>query len=304
MSKLTTFIYVFRQSAFKPDYYRDVLKAPFSFSFKYFLTLFLSISLITISIISIFVIQELNPFINKAKTEIFKLYPSDLSITIKKGEVSTTVNEPYFVPIKKEWLPQEVRDSVYFPPVHNLLVIDTKATSEDVKQYQTFALLNKTGLTVYQNANDTRTYSLADIKDWTLNKTIVDNFLNLAIPYFNWIIPIVIILLFTMILFFTLLFKYLYLLIISLIIWSTTKIAGFNLGFKKTLQINLHAITLPLVINMFFQLFGVEPQIPFFQTIILIIFNLIIFTSIKDKLTKGKQLKKLDSKNIETVHYQ
>ena len=57
----------------------------------------------------------------------------------------------------------------------------------------------------------------------------------------------------------------------------------YNLNYKKALKINLYAVTLPTIIAAAFMLFGADPKIPFFQAIILLIFNLIIFSSLKEK---------------------
>lgn len=285
-NKLNTFFSTFKNSAFKPSYYKNILKAPFSFSLKFFLFLFLALSFLTVVAASIFLVQRVNPFINQLKTQLPSFYPTELVIEIKNGEVKTNVAEPYFVSLDPEWFPQEIREALKTQPLQNIIVIDTQAQPTDIRKYQTFALLTKNDLAVIAENNEIRINSLEEIKDFTLNQEMVKTGWQAITPYFKWIIPASIVLLLIFIPIGTIMGKLIYLLIISVLSWILSllfrpKLEAINYG--KALQVNLHAITLPTIIIALFQFLGVQPQIPFFQSIILLIFNLIIFSSLREK---------------------
>lgn len=283
MAKIKTFLYSFRNSLLKPAYYKDILKAKFSFSFKYFLLLFTFISLVTAALISVFLVKTVQPILIKAKTEVFNIYPESLVVTIKNGNLSTNAQEPFFVPLKSEWLPKDIADNVFYPPVTNILVIDTNAQPSDINKYQTFVLITKNAVSYYAGRNEIRIQTLQDLKSLTIDRPTVDQLLNQVIPYLGWVLPIIIFCIFIFLPLFAIGFQLVGLLLTSILTWIVAKLYKLQLGYKQALQINLHAVTLPLVINSLFQLFGANPAVPFFQTIILIIFNLIIFTSLKEK---------------------
>lgn len=283
MSKLKIFLYSFRNSLLKPAYYKDVLKAKFSFSLKYFLLLFAFLSLVTAALLSFFLIKEVKPFLAKAQTELYTIYPENLVVDVKDGNLSTNVQEPLFVPLKSEWLPKDLANNVFYPPITNIVVIDTNAQASDLGKYQTLVLITKNAVSYYAGRNDIRIQTLQDVKSLTINKDLVTQGLNKITPYFKWIIPALVTAIIIFLPLLTVGSKFVELFIISLITWLIAKLYKLQLGYKQALQINLHAITLPLVINSLFQLFGANPSIPLFQTIILLIFNLIIFTSLKEK---------------------
>ncbi|MFC1711652.1 DUF1189 family protein [Patescibacteria group bacterium] len=284
MRKLNTFLYVFKNSAFKPSYYSDVIKAPFKFSLKYFLFLFLTLSLLTSLAISFFINQDVKPFVNKLESQLPSFYPSELTIKVENGQVKTNVAEPFFIPLRPEYFPDDISKDLKKLPIQNILVIDTQADPGNISEYQTFALLTKDAIAFQQDRNEIRIQSLKDIKDFTINEQRVLDVVKKILPYFRWIIPVIILILMLIIPSITIASKLIYLLLISIISFIIIKLLKHKkIGYKKALQVNLHAITLPTIVVAFFQLLGVNPQIPFFQTIVLVIFNLIIYTSINPK---------------------
>lgn len=283
MKKLKTFFYVFRNSAFKPGYYKEVLTAPFSFSIKYFLFLFLLLSLLTAGALSFFLVKEVSPYLNQLKTQVPEFYPPDLEIMIKDGSVSINQPEPYFIPIKKDWFPEEMQKDIRMAPIDNVLVIDTQAQPSELNKYQTFVLLTKNHIAFAGENNEIRVQTLEEVKDFTLNQEVIKEGWKLVVPYFKYIVPGMIAFLLIFIPLGTILGKFIYLLFVSLLTLILARVfKPIPLKqYRKALQINLHAITLPTFIIAVFQFLGTSPQIPFFQTIILLIFNGIVFASIK-----------------------
>ncbi len=290
MQKLKSFVYVFKNSAFKPAYYQEILQAPFKFSLKYFLLLFLILSFLTAATLSFFLYQEVNPFLNQLKTQLPDFYPEKLEIQITDGQVTTNVAEPYFVPLNPDFFPEEIKQGLKNIPTQNILVIDTQANPSDIRQYQTFTLLTKSDLAFMAENNEIRIQSLEEIKDFTLNRQLINNLWAKVTPYFPYLIPGMITLSLLFLPLATILAKFIYLalfssvtLIVVRLFRPKVKSPLQSINYKKSLQINLHAITLPTIIIALFQFLGVQPKIPFFQSIILLIFNLIIFSALRTK---------------------
>src|SRR3989344_4178481 len=143
MKKIKRFFTIFKRSLLDPKYYHDILKAKFSFSLKYLYTLLFFLALIHALIFSaqIAVFIPLIPrFIETAKTVVQNTYPDELVITIKDGQLSTNVKEPYSIPLPKE-----------FPDIfdQNLITIDTKAQVSDYPKYQSLALVTKDSIAFF-----------------------------------------------------------------------------------------------------------------------------------------------------------
>jgi hypothetical protein len=295
MKKLKAFFYSFKNSLTRPDYYFDVLKAPFSFSLKYFAFLFFFLSFITALTASFFLYTKGQPYINKLKQNLPQIYPDELNLTIKNGSVSTNVNEPYFIPLSGDVFPQELTTSIDNQPIDNIAVIDTEAQPSDISKYQTFILLTKEHVAFKGSNNEIRIQSLEEISDFTLTKEKVNAGWEKVKPYFNWIIPGFIVLSLVFIPLFTIIGKFIYLVLFTVISFIIARLFKLKLTYAKILQLNFHAITLPTVIMALFQALGASLKIPFFQSIVLLIFNLIIITTLKEekpkKLAKAKKKK-------------
>jgi len=282
--KVKTFFQTFKKSAFKPDYYREVLKAPFSFSLKYFLAFFLAINLVTALFIISFLAYQILPQANHLEEKIAKAYPEELTIEIKDGQASTTGSEPYFLPLNPDWFPSELAEGLKQQPIQNILVIDTQADPLEIKKYQTFFFLTKDSFVLTGDRGEIQVHSLENVGDFTLNQQVVKKAWQRIRPRLKWILPAAIIFLLLGFLLTTLGLKFFFVLITSLISWPLARITKLEkINYRQALQINLQAISLPTVISALFQFLGAPPKIPFFQGIILIIYNLIIFSSLREK---------------------
>jgi len=284
--KLKTFFYTFKNSLLKPDYYREVLKAPFSFSLKYFLFLFSFLNFLTALTISLLLFQRVSPAIKTLQTKTVEIYPQELKITIKKGQVSANVNQPYFIPLKADLFSGRIKQGLENHPIQNILVIDTQSSASEIDKYQTFALLTKDSIALRAENNEIRIHSLREIEDLTINREKIAQLWEKIAPFLSLIVPLISLLLLIFLPLFRTAFKFAYLLVFSLLALAVAKIFKLKINYRKALQLNLQAITVPTVIIALFEILGTRPNIPFFQTIILLFFNLIIFTSLKEEKKK------------------
>jgi len=278
MRKLQTFWYVLKNTFTSPSYYRDILKAPFNFSLKFFYFYFLFFSLFITCFISAAFIPLHSP-LKKLPDTLTAAYPKELVITVRKGQASTNVNEPYAIPLSqfKSLFNEKDIQTENKKDLKNLLVIDTKKGAiEDFNQYQTVALLTKNHISYIGRNSQIESQSLSELKDFSINKETVKNISSKVAVFIPFILPMLILLVFIGTLLFLPFAKLLYLVFGAFLIWITAKILSRPLSYKKSYQIGLHLI---IVVSTFFgilSLFTINLQFPFAQSLLLIILTLIV----------------------------
>jgi len=287
MKKIITFSYVFRKSLFSLSYYKDVVKSRFKFSLKYFLIFCLLTGFLSLLSISLSVIPEVNVFITRFKNNAYTLYPSDLIITVKNGQLTTNVTEPFRVPIPYALFTQN-------PPAISdqkqiyLVTIDTKASPQDFTKSQSLMLITKDKYVIASdNLNGVREESLKNLGDLVIDKKFIDQKLNSIMPVLNYASLILMAILALVFLILMPVVRLMSLFVYSLILLIPARMMGLTLNFAKIYQIGLHALTLPLILQMTLLAFGVYPAIPFFGSIVFLLYNLVILA----ELNKTNNLK-------------
>lgn len=289
MKFLNTFIYSLRHSLLDPSYYLDVLKSPLSFSFKFFFAFCLIFGLISATAINITVIPEINKFAKKSANQLLNLYPNDLEITIKDKKASINQEEPYFIPIDlKNWIDQDIPDSA----ISNLLVIDTRSSNptKDINQYHTLALLTKDALVIKGERNEMRVLPLEqmEVDNLSINHSMYQDLITKIAPYLKYLSTIMAILVAIFFLIFFPLSKLLHLLVFSLITMAISSVMKPKLTYRQTFQIGLHAFVLPTLLNQVIRLFTPQLPIPFFYSLVFLIYFLLILSKLeKKKLPKN-----------------
>ena len=94
-------------------------------------------------------LPKLPQYVAMAREKGAGFYPKDLVVTVKDGEVSTNVKEPYAIDLP-------------FAPEH-LLVLDTKATAERFNEYKAFVVVGKNTV-YYRDDKGYKFYPLTDMK--------------------------------------------------------------------------------------------------------------------------------------------
>jgi hypothetical protein len=256
-----------KDSIYNPDHYHSLIAKPFSSALKYFLLFILLLTLLTTIILSFTAIPKIKFFIDKMGEEILRYYPDELEIVIKKGKVSTNVQEPYFIKIPSGKTSSDLE---------NILVINTKApfSLENFKDYKTVCLLTEENLVGYDENQTIKIIPLTNISDFKLNESIVSSFLTKIQPFFKLFYPFSI-LVFFMAIFIASLWRMIYLFFGALLIWLVAKVRKVDIGYKKSYQLGLYLMTAPLLIDFLIK-YGLKPlgvplNIPYLFTIVLIV---------------------------------
>lgn len=233
------FFRTIQDSVYSQKFYSTLLKKSFKQSIGYFLLLVLLLTVIR----TIFLI---NPLLIEAPIQIQKFaqdtincFPKDLEIKITTGQAGINASEPYFIV------------SCEGSSSQNIAVIDTKTpfSTEKFNEYKVAAWVTK-DLIVYKSNNlETRSYSFAKIKDFKLNREVLNSYQKMFQPYLKFIGPILLLLSFFG-LFLALDFRLLHLLLLSSIIWLLGKLLKKSLGYGQSYKVGLHAITLGLIVEL------------------------------------------------------
>lgn len=296
MNYLRVFFYVWRKSFSSGAYYKDVIKAPFSFSLKYFIFFCFLLSIATTFIFTAKIFSPLNNFLTRFPQVLIKAYPAELEIRIRNGAVTTNVQEPYFIPIDRlektfEEFDREVK-GLKSDQIENILVIDTNARVEDLKRYQTYALLTKNYLTYYKDDGRIETVPLEHINNFTLDQGMVRGLINRFLPLLRiiglFLIPFVFIGSF---MFFSL-FQLIYLLFVTFVLFLGAKLISYPISYLKTYQIDLHLTTIITPFFLLLSVLNIHVQFPFMRLILFTLIGLYILNSLKSNSLKIKKDKK------------
>lgn len=239
-----------------PAYYNDVVRAPSSFSWKYFLAFNLLGSIVLGVIVGVpLSLVNVSGLIEQTSS----VYPADLEITADQHGISVNQELPYSVPIPLQWdeeldVKAELREE-QVPLNLVTFVSQEEATlgARIVENYDSFAVI--TPNTIYvredQDTNQIRAYALPEVKEpVTITRGVIDGWVNRVAdhPFFRNRLYAPALALFV-ILFsypFMLLWKIITLAFYSAIVWLISMITmkDKQLGYGKVFQIGLHSMTL------------------------------------------------------------
>lgn len=244
MKKVKAFLYIFIKSLIpQKKYYKQLVKTPFKFSLKYFSVLIILLNFIfSIYLVNSYSYQKIYNFINKLKKSL-ATYPSDLSIFIKKNNLFTNNNRPYFL-----WLKENEKERLVLSVIEN-------TDKQTVDNLHSIIILTKEKI-IIKNPNNYQlisTFDINEIPELIIDKKSVEqinNFLQSLLTNLRWyysLATLMIILILPLISFTVL---NLYLLIASFLVYSYFKFfRRRHFHFKKVFQISFHAITFPIVLE-------------------------------------------------------
>jgi len=256
MKKLKAAAYVLGKSLTSPQYYKDLLEVDFKFSIKYFAILAVIASMATLPNL---VGPLTNDFVNQANKfvqSITDYYPDSLVVTIKEGNLSINEPEPYIVPLPDSFEEQETEQ-----PIENLIVIDTKGTIDDMEKYNTIILINEKNVLINES-NKIEVFPLEGAPDTEINKEMVLELAEKTEPLINVLPYVFIVLAFIASLIYYFGIRAIYLLVVATILLLVGSIKQLKVPFSKYYQIGIHAMTLPLFIEVLANLFEFPINIP------------------------------------------
>jgi len=258
-----------KNAIYNPEYYKEVIEKPFSYSLKYLLVFALLFALVFAIVATIKFIPLANMLSEKAP-QLANYFPQELTITIKDGKASTNVVEPYFIKTPQEY--KEKGDKkLNTPEIDNLIVIDTKNKFDldTFKSYKTFALLNEENIIYLDKENKISITSLSKVDSFSLNREVISGFVNAAKPFFVILYPAVFVGTY-IIGYMSIILKMVYLLFGALLIWLVAKVKGIKLGYKKSYIAGMQLITGAVIITSILGAISPKLTFTFFFSILLV----------------------------------
>lgn len=273
MKKIKAFFYVLSKSVTSPKYYNDLLGTNLAFSIKYFLVLALFASMFTTAVTFVPQMSKIKEGVDSFIAHTLEVFPDDFVITTKSGELSINKPEPYIIPMPQ--ISKEERETDQEIPAQkipaNVVVFDANGTIENLESYDTFLLVNKSNI-LAMGTNKIEVYPLKNLPDGELTKKDLVEFTDSIKPIASAIPYIVLALATISAVFYYFGFRLFYLLFVGLILFVVGRLRGLNLGFGRYYQIGLHALTLPLLVEIAVDTLEISFTLPlWFLTINLII---------------------------------
>lgn len=267
----------FKKSLYSPAFYRAVAEAPFGDAFRYYIkTAFILAVFMTIAL-AVFLSPHLIRFIkDEAPVLVKKYYADELVVTIKNGEVSVNVAEPYIIPAR-----DGAKDALKsaMSPVENILVIDTKNdfNREQFERYQTLILLTKSEIVTEGNGQIT-IQDIGKVPDMVIDQSLVLSEIAGVANSLYTFIPVGVVLAFIG-LFFGFTMYLVPVLLFALIPFLLAWIKRTPLTYAGAYKMSLHAVVPGLVLKTLLNSVGVF-SVPGY--LVFLIFLLIISLNMRE----------------------
>ncbi|MBI2464431.1 DUF1189 family protein [Candidatus Peregrinibacteria bacterium] len=237
------------KSIYSPEFYANIPQKKLRTVLGYFflLALFLAFIASIAPALKLFTEgeKEARVFIDN----VVKLYPPELEIYIRNGEVSTNSElEPIFINVPENFS-EELKG-------YKLAVIDTKTpfSFEKFQEYRSFAWITKDAIVMEQGEREqVRAFNLSKMPDTDINQKKITKLVEKILP---WIGPFKIFLCFGIFIgnYFSFIWRISYLFFFALLVWLVAKIAKKPFSYGASYKIGTHAITLGLIIETLFRI--------------------------------------------------
>ncbi|OGC70037.1 hypothetical protein A2415_01615 [candidate division WWE3 bacterium RIFOXYC1_FULL_39_7] len=286
MNRVKAFFYVYKKSLSSIGYYKEVVVNKFSFSLKYFLSLAILSALIVTVTVSIKTYPQITKTIDEMMSKVKEIYPQELVISTKGNEWSINVPEPLVIPFPDvdalENIPADATQPETQSIPENLIVLNHAGTVEDFENMKTLILVNEKNILI-KEANNYSVYPIENLPEAQIDKAKFVGMVD-GLKEFTKFLPYIIsVLVFVGIVFYYLIFRLIYLFIAGFMTWLITFAFGSKLTYVQNLQVCLHALTLPITIEVIATTLGFNITIPFWFALTNMIFAIFaIYTMSKN----------------------
>jgi hypothetical protein len=290
MRQLKTFSHVLIKSATSLRYYAEIIKSPFTFSLKSFLTVWFILATINAAIWIPKVYRVTKSLTTTLLEQLPTLYPQEMVIAVKDGTLSSNVKEPYYYPIDNfiefvSQLEESVKGLTTEDPTY-LVVIDTRASLDDFDLYHTYALVTDRNLIYYNDNGNLEVVSFKDFEDLTIDYQTIQSLIGQVTPFSRQLPTIVSGIAVIGLYAGTLWLDLVYLILLTVITWVVAKILRSRLVYSQSYQINLHTLMWYKIIFAILGWLTLTPSFPFLRTTILGLLHLAIVIKLQELQTR------------------
>lgn len=246
------------RSAHDPTFYKEMVKKKYPNAVWHLYGALFLVSLAWSAMIAVGILSAVPAMrvaIASIEEVIPTLYPEELIVTIKDGELSTNVKEPYSIEAPEEWRALFVTDTE--GRIRNLVTIDTRGSAEAYASYNSAILVTKHSIVAPDDNNGLKIYSLKDVKELTIDKAFYDGIVVSAMPIVRWIpalalmgVALFILVLPFIIAGFGLLAFLAYLFILVLMLWVIAMIMNVQRPYWDLYWLSCYGLTVPLIYRL------------------------------------------------------
>lgn len=241
-----------QQSIYGPEYYQNILREQFRYSWKYYTGLALSVALLLTIVASFSLVPLVSRTIHNLPQRLLAYYPDELTLTMVSGKLATNVPEPYYLP-----LPREFRSELSRGNIDHLAVIDTKTpfSMEQFANYRASVWIGETQMASMDGQGSVKIQMFEQNMSGVFTEDTLRAVLTKAEPYLKFVAPVMAFFIFVG-LCMALGMNFVYLLPMALLIMLLGKFLHQRWSFGASYRIGLHAITAPVLL---FVLISITP---------------------------------------------
>lgn len=258
-----------KKSIYGPEYYRELHSRPISFSFKYYAGFAMALALLLTIIYSIPLVPLISSTLRTFPQHFAEYYPDELVVPIVGGKATTTVSQPFYLPIPAIFEEQLSREF----DIEHLGVIDTTApvTLEKFREHRALFWIAENGLAVRGSQGEMKVSAFDPDIDITIDEQRLLGIINSLQPYFKFVVPALVLAIFVgLCLAFTI--NLVYLFFPALILYIVMLFQKNPWTYGTAFQVCLHATTLPLLLSMMLAPLGFNMgSLPLASTMLLLI---------------------------------
>lgn len=247
------------KSIYGPAFYTEARSGSLKKAFGYFFKLALLAALLLTVILGVRIGPALSRILSPdGITQVVNVFPADLQIMVKKGQVSSNMKEPYAVPFPPD-LKTAYRNSSALP--ENIFVLDTgaPATVDSFDRSKTLILLTKEYMiTQKNNGRELSIQRLSSFPDMTLDRQSIAGWLAQVQPFFKFVIPFLLVSAFAVLFISNSIGYLLIVLILSFIAWLVFKLRKSVFRYAELYKLGLYATTLAIAADVIFSLIGLH----------------------------------------------
>ncbi|HLD51423.1 hypothetical protein A3K34_00015 [candidate division WWE3 bacterium RIFOXYC1_FULL_40_10] len=270
--KIRAFLYVYFKSLTSITYYKEVLDTSPQFTNKYYIMLALVSSVIMTIVSTIGSTPAVNSAIDSMISYARELYPSDLIIESDGQNWTINKPEPFIVAMPQDILEKiksskEISESMPATDINgefpkNIIVFDHKGTIGDMEKFDTLMLINEKNLISLGDKGVINTMPLSEYFKGDISGKITSEDYNSVLDKIAqtkaWVPGAISVFIFMALVIYSFTIRLLYLLFVGLILWVFSKLSSAQLKFWEGFRLGVHAITLPLTVQLVSVLAGVQ----------------------------------------------
>lgn len=239
---------------YDPQFYAEIKKQTLGDAMKYFVKLLFTLACFAAIMPIFFGVSLLTwkqSIVTNFREQLVQTFPQELSIEVKKGEVTTNVEEPYAIAVPESLKNEFTSSDATAMPPRNLIVINTHKAIElnDFAMQDTFVIIGKNEIGVFDAEKNK--VDIQGLDDFSTEGAI-DQSVFAALVEKVWgvvrIVAVVVLALLPVLIFAVFFVIYsLYLFFGALLVWLASKMTKKALTYKESYVAGLHLMTLPLI---------------------------------------------------------